>query len=223
MTDGYIWLHKKLQDWEWYHDSKMVHIFIHLLLRANYKESQWQGEIIKRGQIVTGRQALSRQTGISQQSIRTCLARLKSTSEITIKSTNKYSIITLSNYEKYQNKNNQTNQQINQQTNHQSTSNQPRTKKEKKEKNIKKKINKRKKSPTPCPDIFPVTAQMKQYAASKNHYPDLDDLTEAFLIHHRKKDNRFVDWYAAWQQWFRNDIKFNGRADTRPMEERFKQ
>ena len=84
---------------------------------------------------------------------------------------------------------------------------------------IKKKINKRK---TTWPEVFPITDQMRQYAAHKKHYPDLDDLTEAFLIHHRKKGSVFVDWYAAWQQWFRNDIKFHGPADTRPMEERYK-
>jgi predicted transcriptional regulator len=71
--------------------------------------------------------SLAENTGITEQTIRTCLNRLKSTNEITIKVTNKYSIITICNYESYQLINNITNQQINQQPNQQLTINQPTT------------------------------------------------------------------------------------------------
>jgi len=99
---GWIKLHRKLSEWEWYTDSKMVHLFIHLLINANHKDSSWQGIKVKRGSLITGRKKLSAQTGISEQSIRTCLEHLKSTNEVTIKSTNKNSIITLLNYDLYQ-------------------------------------------------------------------------------------------------------------------------
>ena len=102
MDVGYIQLHRKLKEWEWYHNSKMVHLFIHLLLSANHQDNNWQGIEIKRGELLTGRKELAKQTGISQRSCRTCLTRLKTTNEVTIKSTNKYSIIFLCNYEKYQ-------------------------------------------------------------------------------------------------------------------------
>ncbi len=114
-------------EWEWYKDSHMVHLFIHLILNANRKDGSWKGYAVKRGQFITGRKELSKDTGISQQSIRTCIKRLKSTSEITIKSTNKFSVITVCNYDVYQPVENEINQQINQQSNHQSTSNQPAT------------------------------------------------------------------------------------------------
>lgn len=102
MNNGWIKLHRKLKNWEWYHDSKMVHLFVHLLLSANHEDNKWQGIVIKRGQLITGRHKLHEGTGISEQSIRTCLTRLKSTNEITITPTNKNSIITLVNYEQYQ-------------------------------------------------------------------------------------------------------------------------
>lgn len=98
----YIKLYRELKDWEWYKDSKMVHLFIHLLLSANFKPNKWQGIDIKKGQILTGLNALNKQTGISVQSLRTCIKRLKSTGELTIKSTNKFSLITLLNWEHYQ-------------------------------------------------------------------------------------------------------------------------
>lgn len=114
-------------EWQWYKVPEMVHLFIHLLFIANHKDGDWQGIKIKRGQVVTGRKTLSVTTGISEQSIRTCLTRLKSTSEITIKSTNKFSIITICNYDKYNTEKAPTNQHINQPANQQSTSNQPAT------------------------------------------------------------------------------------------------
>lgn len=69
---------------------------------ANWEDGEWQGMIVKRGQLVTGRKALAAQTGLSEQTVRTSLNRLKSTNEITIASTNKFSVITIVNYGKFQ-------------------------------------------------------------------------------------------------------------------------
>jgi hypothetical protein len=125
--EGWIKLHRKFIEWEWFNISEMVHLFIYLLLLANREPGEWRGIKINRGQLITGRNSLSEGTGISQQTIRTCLSRLKSTSEITIKSTNKYSIITIIKYDDYQNINGVINQLINQPSNKQLTSNQPAT------------------------------------------------------------------------------------------------
>lgn len=102
MEDSYIKLYRLLSNWEWYKNSNMVHLFIHLLIKANYADGRFQGKEVKRGQLITGRKRLSEDTGISSQSIRTCLAKLKSTNEITIVSTNDYSLITIVKYNDYQ-------------------------------------------------------------------------------------------------------------------------
>ena len=115
--NGYINLHRKLIEWEWYSDPNTKSLFIHLLLTASWKDAKWHGIEVKRGEVVTGRKELSKTLGISEQSIRTSLTRLKSTSEITSKTTNRYSVISIKNYDAYQ--------QINQPANQQSTSNQP--------------------------------------------------------------------------------------------------
>ena len=99
---GWIKIHRRITKWGWYHKSEMVHLFIHLLLLANHEEKVWQGNIVKRGQCITGRKQLSKDTGISQQTIRTCLTKLKLTNEIATKSTNKFSLITILNYNDYQ-------------------------------------------------------------------------------------------------------------------------
>jgi len=100
--NGWIKLHYKFLKWEWSNDANMVALFLHLLLKANYQGRNWRGQDIKRGELITGLHSLSAETGISLQSLRTCLKRLKSTNEITIKSTNKYSLITIRNYDIYQ-------------------------------------------------------------------------------------------------------------------------
>ena len=100
--NGWIKLHYKFLKWEWSNDPNMVALFLHLLLKANYQGRNWRGQDIKRGELITGLHSLSAETGISLQSLRTCLKRLKSTNEITIKTTNKYSVICIRNYNKYQ-------------------------------------------------------------------------------------------------------------------------
>jgi len=105
MYRGFIKVFRKLREWEWYKNSEMVHLFTHLLLSANQEENNWQGVTVKRGQLITGLDSLKKDTGISTQTLRTCIARLKSTGEITSESTNKFRIITLLKYEEYQEKN----------------------------------------------------------------------------------------------------------------------
>lgn len=102
MNLGWIKFHRKFLEWEWYQDSKMVHLFIHLLLKANHSDNNWQGVDIKRGQLITSYDSLQRQTKISIRSLRTCINKLKKTGELTIKPTNKYSTITICNYDSYQ-------------------------------------------------------------------------------------------------------------------------
>lgn len=99
---GWLKLFYRFSDWEWYGDPNMVALFIHLLLKANYKPVRRRGVVYDRGTVVTSREMLSHETGLSQRTIRTCLNRLKSTNEITIKSTMQGSVITLTNYDKYQ-------------------------------------------------------------------------------------------------------------------------
>jgi len=100
--NGWVKLHRKFLGWEWYQKKYMVHLFLHLLLSANHKSKKWQGVIVNRGQLITGLKSLSASTGISVRSLRTCLARVVDIGGIIKKPTNKYSIITICNYEKYQ-------------------------------------------------------------------------------------------------------------------------
>lgn len=99
---GWIKIHRKITDWEWYDDVNTFRLFMHLILKANHKARNYRGVNIELGCLMTGRELLSKETGLSIQQIRTCLERLKSTNEITIKSTKQGTIIQVLNYKKYQ-------------------------------------------------------------------------------------------------------------------------
>jgi len=99
---GWIKVHRKLLEWEWHDDPKMVALFLYIILKANHSSQIWRGTIIKKGQFITGLLKMSKDTGISVQSLRTCLRRLELTKEIVVKSTNKFTLVTIVNYEDYQ-------------------------------------------------------------------------------------------------------------------------
>ena len=115
---GWVRLYRDLQEWEWYTKSEMVHLYIHLLLSANHTPAKWQGVTIKCGQVVTSVAQLAQKTGLSVQTTRTCLARLKSTNEITIETTKQYTLITICNYSRYIDKASTNNKQSNRTDNH---------------------------------------------------------------------------------------------------------
>jgi hypothetical protein len=132
--DGWIKIHRKITNWEWYDDYNTFRLFIHLLLEANHKDKKYRGMDLKAGTVITGRQMLAKSTGLTVQQVRTALEKLQSTNEITIKTSSQGTIIQVVKYEDYQLATSKV-------TNEQPTSNQRVTtnkkeKKEKKEKNI---------------------------------------------------------------------------------------
>lgn len=100
--NGYLKLFRQFRKWEWYSNIKTKTVFIHCLLCANYKPSTWRGVEIERGQFITSASKMGEELGLSRQEIRTALNNLQKTHEITIKSTNRYMLITIENWEKYQ-------------------------------------------------------------------------------------------------------------------------
>jgi len=99
---GHIKIDRKILNWEWYNDCKMVHLFLHLLIKANWADGTWRGRTIKRGQYMTSIAKLSGNTGLSVSQVRTCLTKLQGTGEIASEMTNFNTLITICKYETYQ-------------------------------------------------------------------------------------------------------------------------
>jgi len=131
LEDGFILIYRDLINKPYFVDSKTVHLMLYLLLKANYKPKDVfiRGQIVKvkRGQLIFGRKAASEKTGLTEQEIRTRLQFLRNAEFLTSKTTNRFSLITICNYDHYQDPYGRNNQQNNQQV----TSKQPRLKKDK--------------------------------------------------------------------------------------------
>lgn len=104
---GYILLNRNIVEWGWYNNLKTCHIFIHLLLKANYKEGVFMGCKIKRGELATSRRTLAHECNLSESEVDTALLHLKQTNEIRITRRSKFLVITIVNYSDYQESPNQ--------------------------------------------------------------------------------------------------------------------
>ena len=101
MSD-YIKLHRKFLEWEWYRNEHTKNLFIHCLLKANWKESKFEGNVIQRGSFVSSIDILANETGLTSDEVRTAIKHLIFTGEITKQSTNKYTVFSVVNYDLYQ-------------------------------------------------------------------------------------------------------------------------
>jgi len=102
MAGRFIKLYDKILNWEWYSDINTCRLFIHLLLKANYKDQMFQGEVIRRGQMATSLSALASQTCLSERQIRVSLDKLKMTGEVSSSTRPRCRIITIIHYDEYQ-------------------------------------------------------------------------------------------------------------------------
>lgn len=100
--EGFIIIHRKFKNWEWYDNPATRLIFEHCLYSANFKDEVWQGLEIKRGQFPTSIEKLANANGLSIRQTRTALKNLQKTNEIDIQTTSRYSLITVNNWDLYQ-------------------------------------------------------------------------------------------------------------------------
>lgn len=83
MSD-YIKLSRRILEWEWYSDINTKVLFLHMLLKANWKDGRFQGVEIPRGSFASSYQGLAQETGLSIKNVRTALEHLKSTGEVAV-------------------------------------------------------------------------------------------------------------------------------------------
>lgn len=209
LQNGFIALYRSLLSWGWHADPATGWLFVNLLLMANWEDGEWQGKPIKRGQLVTGRKALAAQTGLSEQTVRTSLNRLKSTNEITIASTNKFSVITIVNYGKFQDVPEMlTSTSTNSLTNDQPATNQQLTTNEQEEQSNKG-IKPRKRFTAPSVD------EVAAYCRERGNTVDAQRFVDFYAASGWMRGKTPVrDWKACVRTWERNDNDRNEVKDT---------
>ncbi len=101
--NGFIVIHRKMLDWEWYSDVIVKTVFLHCLLRANFKDTRWKGHAIKRGQFITSYPKMAEECNITVNQARRAFSTLISTGEITVSPQARFSVVTVVKYDYYQN------------------------------------------------------------------------------------------------------------------------
>jgi uncharacterized protein YfkK (UPF0435 family) len=139
MHRGYVKVWRKIIDAGWLQNHKLCSLWLWCLIKASHKEFDaivgCQTVHLMPGEFVFGLKAASKELKISIQSIRTLLDFLKTSQNLTIKSTNKFSIVSVVNWNTYQAEENEINTQTNKPlTNHQQTTNNKQTQEEHKHK-----------------------------------------------------------------------------------------
>lgn len=102
MKNGWISLHRKTIQTDWYTNIPAKVLAIHLLLRVNETPDTWHGVTIERGSFVTSRAHLSEETGLTERQVRTGISKLVASGFCTVTATKQSSIITVCKFDEYQ-------------------------------------------------------------------------------------------------------------------------
>ena len=193
----YIKVSRSMLNWEWYSDINTSRLFIHMLLKANWKDGNFKGTTVPRGSFVSSIRKLADETSLTEREVRTAINHLKTTGEVTHKSTSKYSVFTVVNYDLYQSNDTQCVSQTT--SERQSNDIQTTTIEEgKKERRKEDKNNAVRFTP---PDVDMV----RDYCIERNNSVD----AQAFVDFYSSKGwmigkNKMKDWKAAVRTWERS-------------------
>lgn len=102
MKSGWLKLYRSIIDWEWFSEHDMIAFLIWCLCNANVQDKKWRGVMIKAGQLVVSRSTVCKELGITDRRYRTIISRLSKSGEIICESRGAYSIISIVNWEIYQ-------------------------------------------------------------------------------------------------------------------------
>lgn len=107
---GFALIHRQLMDSRLYRDSQAVHLWLHLILKANHTDEEVNTDIgmmiVRRGQMITGRPTLVSETFIPDNKVKSLLRTFESKGMINIESKGrKFSLISIVKYDDFQSQN----------------------------------------------------------------------------------------------------------------------
>ena len=180
----FIKLDRNIIHWGWYKDGNTFRVFVHLLLTANIKPGKFMKDTIPRGSLATSIGHIAKTVGITYDQARTALTHLKDTNEITITRRPKYLVISITNYNRYQDK--PTQNPSKSQTNPNQI---PTIKEDKEEKNI--------------PSVYiPTRAEVSAYISEHGLQVDADDICDYYdAVGWEIGGKPIKDWRAVVRRW----------------------
>ena len=124
---GWIKLYRKLKDSLVFDNPELLKVWIWCLLKATHDDYiqmiGLQEVELKKGQFIFGRKVAANELKMSESKIYRLIKKLEKMQNLNIKANNKFSVITIENWEDYQSDNNNNEQQSEQQMNNKRTTN----------------------------------------------------------------------------------------------------
>ena len=189
----YLKLYRKFVGWEWYQDINTKVLFVHCLLRANWKPGSWHGIEYKAGQFITSLPQLAKETGLSVMQVRTALKHLKLTGEVTDLQQANFRIITVKNWDRYQADNRPFNSPLT--GNQQAVNSRYKKIRSKEDKNM---------------YTAPTHTEIEDYCLEQNYQGiDIDK-----FIEYNSGKGWSMDWKVALDLWYKNGKKKNQKPKT---------
>lgn len=217
---SFIVIRRKILEWEWYQDNNTFKLFLHCIIKANWKEGRFQGRKVNRGQFITSVASLSSETGLSIKSVRNALVKLEDTQEILTKTTNKYTRITVVKYNDYQDVNDDEGQtKGKQKTNKRQTKGNNRTSKQEKQEEqdgvVWKSIDDLKEDYKKRTRLF--NAIMSNYDLTEKQLNENLDEFHNQLVLDAKTSKTFTDYARHFNSWMKIKIKNRGKSKNLPF------
>lgn len=221
----FVKLSEKIVNWEWFTDGNMLKVWIYLLAKAQqFEPGRYKGIEVDVGQVITGRKAIARDTGLTERQVRTCLNKLKMTGEIAIKTTNQYSVITIVKYSDYQDNHKTNDQQDGQQTVQPKSNGSPTEVQRMSTSKIEREIEgKNNKLNADRQRTFqkPTIEEIRDYCIEKG-YADIQ--AEKFYDYYEKNNwtvkekngrRKMSNWKLCLNSWVVNEIRYNSTNDLK--------
>lgn len=206
----YIKVFHQMLEWGWYSDTNTFRVFMHILLRANYKPSEYLGQKIDAGECVFGYNAWSEELGLSVRELRTAISHLKATNEIRVRATNRFSVITVVKWEFWQIEEGMCDKQVATQTTskRQASDKQATTSKESKNTTTKYKHSME----------HPKLEDVRAYVTEKKLIIDPDYFFDYYETAGwvDNKGKRIQNWKLKALNWNRREEERNGRKEADP-------
>lgn len=220
---GWIKIQRDLIDHWCAADPNFLAVWLRLLSEANFKtkKSMINGRpiTIKRGQVLFGLPSFSKRSGVSISKLRRIISVLLEEGMIDRLKTNKYSIISITNYEKHQADDSQ--KTVKSQADDSQTTTSEEGKQGKDNIDDPKPKPKRKSSlPDNCPTIEDQKLAIK-YWEKKNTACDLSFTVDGFRAGMLSNGDLALDWSAKWRTWYVNASKWckqSGSPTGTPLE-----
>lgn len=186
--NGWIKLHRRIVNSEVFKNSKTVHVWLWCLCKASHKQHDAlignQVIQLNKGQFICGRKKAADELNMAETTFRDQLNVLKKLGMISTTATNKYTVVTIENWEIYQGQN---------EDYHQQTANKPTTNHHKQENKESNKF------------IPPTIEEVTFYCTERNNNIDANEFIDFYTAKGwMVGKNKMKDWKAAIRNWERN-------------------